>query len=156
MPIEISNFSPIICQLCCLNHSLSQAVNTLYFPHPLRVSFLPHSLILLDGPLSFLGKLFIAWSNLMDSRQKASHLFLDCCDKKSPPDLPNNQSQLIVRALVRSPILLHLEPKSALMCSMYSLGPWYLSDNMGVLVSRPGDHSVGFQTCLGCPKNLRP
>ena len=36
----------------------------------------------------------------------------------------------------------------------YSVGCWYLLANMGVLVSQPGDHSNGFQICLGCPKKI--
>ena len=78
-----------------MQFSLSQAGNTLNPSHPLRVvSFMLHSLILLDS-LPLLGKLFIARSNLVDSGQKTSHLDLDCCDRKFPPDLPSNQSQLI-------------------------------------------------------------
>ena len=36
----------------------------------------------------------------------------------------------------------------------YSVGCWYLSVNMGVLVSWPGDHSDGFLLLLRCPKKI--
>ena len=91
MPIVKSNEIQLniqFFQLCSFNHSLSQAGNTLNPSHPLRVSFLLHPFILLDGPLPLFGKLFIARSHLVDSGQKASNLGLDSCDRKSPPDLP--------------------------------------------------------------------
>ena len=35
--------------------------------------------------------------------------------------------------------------------------PWYLLAKLGVVRSRPGNHSNGLYTCLGCPKkNLSP